>query len=523
MPSRGPPRRGITATQRIELRQYARIHPRLRQAQLAAWFTDKYHPITQATVSESLSSKYKELEEKELGQYTASLQKARVQRWPDLEEALLQWHIRVEKDVPISDALLKTKAEWFWSRLQPYQGMAVPQFSNGWLLGFKKRHGIRQRIRHGEAASIDEVDLQQQLIAVQAIASQFHPSDIYNCDETGLFWKATPDRSLATQNFSGTKKLKNRITAHFCCNADGSDKLPIWFIGHTAKPRAFGAANINLNALNCLWRNNGTAWMTGVLFAEWLHWFDNKMAGRKVLLLMDNFSGHKSGLDLLQSPLQNVQYIWLPPNTTSRCQPLDQGIIKAFKAYYKRRWLQYMCTEYDDGKNPLQTINVLKAIRWSIEAWDHVTTQTISNCWFHSTLIPRPLVSLEVLAPPDLTEHVRLIRELQRQQRIQEIMSIESFLNPEEEIIADHNDANLDEEIACQFDLLADEQTDEEIDIRPRITTIQALEWLQGLQEYEEQQEDGQSTFVRQLNSHKPLLQARLDRSMVQQSITAYF
>jgi hypothetical protein len=66
--------------------------------------------------------------------------------------------------------------------------------------------------------------------------------------------------------------------------------------------------------------------MTGAIFKEWLFWFDSKMKGQKVALLMDNFSAHKAAVKDIQ--LQNTIIIWLPANSTSRYQPLDQGIIR---------------------------------------------------------------------------------------------------------------------------------------------------------------------------------------------------
>ena len=35
--------------------------------------------------------------------------------------------------------------------------------------------------------------------------------------------------------------------------------------------------------------------MTGRIFKEYLLWFDNRMTGRKVILLIDGFSAHKAG------------------------------------------------------------------------------------------------------------------------------------------------------------------------------------------------------------------------------------
>jgi len=160
-------------------------------------------------------------------------------------------------------------------------------FSHGWVQGFKRRYNIKQRVRHGEAGSIDEAAIAAQLVAVQAAIRNFKPCDIYNCDETGLFWKTTPDRGLSSQRLSGQKSQKARITIHFGCNADGSDELPPWFIGRAAQPRAFGAANVSLNSLDCFWRHNGTAWMTASIMTEWPQCFDRRCAGRKMLLIMD--------------------------------------------------------------------------------------------------------------------------------------------------------------------------------------------------------------------------------------------
>ena len=46
-----------------------------------------------------------------------------------------------------------------------------------------------------------------------------------------------------------------------------------------------------------------------------------------VLLLVDNAGGHS--VDLHH---EGVQIEFLPPNTTSLLQPMDQGVIRAFKA-----------------------------------------------------------------------------------------------------------------------------------------------------------------------------------------------
>lgn len=90
------------------------------------------------------------------------------------------------------------------------------------------------------------------------------------------------------------------------------------------------------------------AWMVSAIMAEWLHWLAREVDNRKhILLLMDNFSAHIAAVNLITAttPLQNIAVVYLPPNATSVCQPLDQGIIKCFKSHCRRRWVQYMLTE----------------------------------------------------------------------------------------------------------------------------------------------------------------------------------
>ena len=72
--------------------------------------------------------------------------------------------------------------------------------------------------------------------------------------------------------------------------------------------------------------------MTALLFTEWANQLNNKfrLTGRKVLLLMDNCSAHPHDLQL-----SNIKFLLLPPNTTSRSQPMDAGVIANFKQLYR--------------------------------------------------------------------------------------------------------------------------------------------------------------------------------------------
>jgi len=163
------------------------------------------------------------------------------------------------------------------------------------------------------------------MIELRAIVVSFPSKDVYNMDETGLFWKATPYTTLATEALSGTKKQKARVSLANCSNADGSDKLHLWIIGSSAQPRCFAKAHVSIASLDIIWKSNKKAWMTTVIMTEWLTWFDKRMHGRRVLLLLDNFSAHEAAVQTLteNNTLKNTRVEFLPPNCTSVYQPLD--------------------------------------------------------------------------------------------------------------------------------------------------------------------------------------------------------
>ena len=97
---------------------------------------------------------------------------------------------------------------------------------------------------------------------------QYRPEDVYNADETGLFFRMTPNQTLATKTVKGMKKDKNRITVLLCTNATGTDKLKPLVIGKSAKPRCF--KHIPKANLGTEYEANKKAWMKAEVFERWV-------------------------------------------------------------------------------------------------------------------------------------------------------------------------------------------------------------------------------------------------------------
>jgi hypothetical protein len=81
---------------------------------------------------------------------------------------------------------------------------------------------------------------------------------------------------------------------------------------------------INKANLPVYYLNNASAWMTDDIFREWLTKIDNqfKTEKRKILLFLDNFSGHSDVTKSKKTPIQlsNVELVYFPPNCTSILQ-----------------------------------------------------------------------------------------------------------------------------------------------------------------------------------------------------------
>ena len=258
--------------------------------------------------------------------------------------------------------------------------------SSSWVTRWREWNLIVFKRKHGEKQDHDSEAAENWITSVwPKIQDDYSPSEIYNCDETGLYFRALPKDTLCFKNekLSGSKKSKERFTVLLTANMDGSDKLRPFVIGKSANPHCFRG----IKKLSVTYKTNKNSWMTATLFQEWLEWFDIHLQKqkKKICLLLDNCSAHK-----IDNPgLQCIELVFLPPNTTSVIQPLDQGIIKNFKHYYRRRMLQKIVLAINADENSTATevarsISALDAVNFISAAWNDVSADTIRNCFFRS-------------------------------------------------------------------------------------------------------------------------------------------
>lgn len=252
--------------------------------------------------------------------------------YDDIDALTWEWFVRVRgQNLPCSGPMIQEQALSFAGEL----GITDFKASNGWLASFKSRHNIVGIKLCGESASVSLETVDEWKGRLPSLLEDYKAENVFNLDETGLFFRATPDRSLAVKGSDchGGKRSKDRLTVALACSMTGEVLKPL-VIGRAAKPRCF--RNLDITRLPVTYKNNRKSWMTSTLFDEWLNDINKKMrlAGRHILLFLDNAACHSANLVLSHVTLQ-----FFPPNTTSKLQPLDQGIIQAFKVYYRHRLL----------------------------------------------------------------------------------------------------------------------------------------------------------------------------------------
>lgn len=136
---------------------------------------------------------------------------------------------------------------------------------------------------------------------------------------------------------------------------------------------------------------------------------------KSILILMDNAASHKissipteklHGLDSFR--LSNVLVVFLPANTTSQVQPLDAGIIAAFKQYYRSqllRWYLNECETADKSVNLSKVMpGVKQAILWCVAAMEQISDQTIRNCWRKTEILP-PTMTVDIVNSDEREKH----------------------------------------------------------------------------------------------------------------------
>lgn len=314
-----------------------------------------------------------------------------------MEKALMLWFDDCsDKHIPLSSYAIRQKALQIHNHLKSSgsaeQRNASFQASKGWLDKLTKRYNLHSIKLQGEKASADTeaADKFKEEIMEIIEKEDYCKDQIFNADETALYWRKLPSRTYLykdQRHAFGFKAFKECITILMCSNVVGNCLLKPLVIHNSAHPRVM--KNNDMSKLPVIWHNNKKAWMTADIFKDWFFndfvpSVENHMRKRnlsfKAVLIIDNATSHSKDL---QHP--NIKVVFLPPNCTSLIQPLDQGIIHAFKAIYIRLYMQTIRDELDKDKNKTVTeaweaFSIKDCINTISLAYKELKTSTLNAC-----------------------------------------------------------------------------------------------------------------------------------------------
>lgn len=240
---------------------------------------------------------------------------------------------------------------------------------------------------HGESGDADIKGAREALPELRRLASEYRPSDVFNVDECGLYYTAAPTKTVGPAPLPGRKKSKERVTFLMCTNSDGSERFPPLMIGKARQPRCFGGATGA--QLGFDYDNGGKAWMTIAIFHRWFQRFDSYIArtpGREVILFIDNASSRGNSDNRPQ--LRHVRIVFLPKNTTSILQPMDQGVIASMKVPYKKKVVKRAVDLTESGVTEnLYRIDLRVAATWVNTIWHKMEGEVVAKCWAKSRIV----------------------------------------------------------------------------------------------------------------------------------------
>lgn len=285
-----------------------------------------------------------------------------------------------------------------------YAGFAA---SRGWANKFIARNYLKSKNLHGEAGDVDDAATSDGIEGVRETCKKYNPEYIYNVDAAALFYRVLPKTTYLAPGIDrkttrGVKGMqaKDRVTAYMATNATGSRKVPLSLIGTAKSPRCF---KLRDSPVRYFCQPN--AWSDVRVFKEWWSWlflpYVRSLTTNKVLLLIGSHSSHADLVD----PNGQVTILELPLKCTSKHQPMDAGIIAAWKARYrtrllavrvdtmasapqlreqaKRRNVAQGCMGLSEGGQP----HVLDAAEMGLAAWEDVSQDTIARFdWCHNAI-----------------------------------------------------------------------------------------------------------------------------------------
>ncbi len=358
-------------------------------------YVSKIHSIPESTVRHWRN---KFTNEKELSHFKQRRQlRQRSQAVIKFETELIQWFKDMrEKKLPVENEAIRKNAIKFAERCSLNKKFKA---SYKWLSGFKKRYRIVLRKATHVATSLTEYAIPKikeflnevREIKLDEIKRRYIDTanglvDIYiNLDETPMTFDQSKNQTMEIAGRKNVTILKNKKYRKYFSVLIGITSLghflnPFIILKGKNDPQVFTYQNL-------YYSTNERGWFTSEKFLQYLKLviLPLKKQNPNIILIFDNFSGHKSPEVLNWLNHTNIRYIRLPAGCTSILQPIDVTINHPLKTYLRKKNTEYIANLFDNSKiiqeikSPEQTL----LFEWILEFFSQFPKESVEMSFKH--------------------------------------------------------------------------------------------------------------------------------------------
>ena len=212
------------------------------------------------------------------------------------------------------------------------------------------RHFMKFGLLHGEGRSVNFAEISHDRAKLPEVLDDYELCNIYNVEETDLFFKLLPRLKYVTTHESrssvrGTKTMKKNdiVTPYVCTNANGACKVPMAIIGiQEAAVCLIGTTSCSIfQSEECMVRWRDVQVMVPRRVSTTHSGADVETCSTCDEQLWLSWNRHYRFMEL-------VIIMTLPLNCTRRHQLMDLGIIAAWKVHYRQHMLCRIVADLED-------------------------------------------------------------------------------------------------------------------------------------------------------------------------------
>ncbi|XP_049277518.1 tigger transposable element-derived protein 2-like [Anopheles funestus] len=310
----------------------------------------------------------------------------KVSSFEELDARMLSWYNENRTaGIPVTSAMCIDQAKYLHETLGLKRAFNA---SSGWLSRFKQRYGISGVYTHSTAKGGSTTNAGRYCYQFQQVMQNedWLPDQIYNVDETGMYWNSLPSKFGSTG--SDMNITNERIMVICCTNATGTHKLDLTIVIKSKNPWNLKEEELPQTALNYYEAKGG--WVSKEIFRHWFEYkwipevrefLTNKLLPLRAILLLDTAPCHITDTSL-RSEDGCMVVRFMPTDVANLVQPMQQGIVSLLKWNYRTDLLK-QCQ--NDDKHVMHRKLEDAAIGLK-NAWSKVLPQSIKSAW--SKLIP---------------------------------------------------------------------------------------------------------------------------------------